>query len=135
MNSDRRNLRINQFIEADDIMQGAVGDCYFLSGIGSLAAEYPELISEKFLFEVNPANYYAVKFFVDGEWIIYKTDNMFPCDQGQVLYAKPNNYEIWALLLEKAFAKIYGSYQAIDGGYSTEAFFALTGAPNIYISL
>lgn len=45
MNSDRKNNRINQFIEADDILQGSVGICYYLSGIGSLAADYPELVS------------------------------------------------------------------------------------------
>jgi hypothetical protein len=45
MNSNRQNIRIHQFIEADDILQGSVGDCYFLSAIGSLAADYPELIS------------------------------------------------------------------------------------------
>lgn len=66
MNSNRKNNQIRTFIEADDIKQGSVGDCYFLSAIGSLAADYPELISEKFLFEANPVGYSAVKLFIDG---------------------------------------------------------------------
>ncbi len=52
---------------------------------------------------------------------------------GTVYYAKPNNNEIWVMLLEKCFAKVYGSFQAIDGGQEMEAFFALTGAPSIFI--
>jgi hypothetical protein len=39
------------------------------------------------------------------------------------------------MLLEKIFAKVFGSYKAIESGTSEEAFFALTGAPNIYIEL
>ncbi len=38
MNRDRENNIISQFIEANDIFQGSVGDCYFLSAIGSVAA-------------------------------------------------------------------------------------------------
>ena len=37
--------------------------------------------------------------------------------------------EIWVLILEKAWAKVYGSYQRIEAGLSGEAFNALTGCP------
>lgn len=43
-------------------------------------------------------------------------DDRIPCDKdGQPLFAKPNGKEAWVLLLEKAFAKMWGSYQALDG--------------------
>ena len=37
---------------------------------------------------------------------------------------------MWVLLLEKAYAKIHGSYAAIESGYPNLAFRDLTGAPS-----
>lgn len=39
------------------------------------------------------------------------------------------------MLLEKCYAKMFGSFHAIDGGNSGEAFLVLTGAPIDYINL
>lgn len=33
------------------------------------------------------------------------------------------------MLIEKAFAKVYGSYKEIESGSPLESFFILTGAP------
>jgi len=37
--------------------------------------------------------------------------------------------EIWPILLEKAWAKLHGSYKRIEGGLPGNALFALTGKP------
>lgn len=34
---------------------------------------------------------------------------------------------MWGILLEKAFAKLYGNYGRMDGGFVAEAFAILTG--------
>ena len=39
------------------------------------------------------------------------------------------------MLLEKAWAKAYGSYDAIDGGLSSEGLTAISGAPSEIIPL
>ena len=39
------------------------------------------------------------------------------------------NNEIWVLILEKAWAKVYGNYQRIEAGLSGEAMYPLTGCP------
>ena len=57
------------------------------------------------------------------------TDDRFPCNGHHPVFAKPHNQEIWVMLLEKCWAKVYGSYQAIGSGSSKEGFMALTGAP------
>jgi len=36
------------------------------------------------------------------------------------------------LVLEKAWAKVYGSYQRIEAGTCGEALYPLTGCPTIY---
>lgn len=111
-----------------------MGDCYFLSSIASIISIYPELIAERFLFNKNPANYYAVKLFIDGEWKVIKTDDRFPCRGTTPLYAKPHTQEIWVMLLEKCWAKNFGSYRVIESGSSKEGFMALTGAPSEIIN-
>lgn len=46
--------------------------------------------------------------------------------------AKPSedSREIWVLILEKAWAKVFGSYQRIEAGTAGEAFQPLTGCPS-----
>lgn len=37
--------------------------------------------------------------------------------------------ELWVILLEKAWAKLYGSYKQIEAGFPDEPLHDLTGAP------
>lgn len=49
------------------------------------------------------------------------------------LFARPNGNEAWVLLLEKAFAKMLGSYQALVGGNCCTAFRAFTGESETFV--
>lgn len=115
---EKSRIGIAQEIEPKDIIQGSVGDCYFLSSIASIISIYPELIAERFLLNINPSNFYAVKLFIDGEWKIITTDDRFPCKGKYPVYAKPHHSEIWVMLLEKCWAKVFGGYKAIEAGSS-----------------
>ena len=54
-------------IEMDDIIQGNIGDCYFLTAISALS-NYPYLINEKFrTIEYSELGYYEIILFIDGE--------------------------------------------------------------------
>jgi len=44
-------------------------------------------------------------------------------------YSKTRQNQLWVSFIEKAYAKIHGSYKAISGGHVEEAFLDLTGAP------
>lgn len=62
-------------------------------------------------------------------------DDLFPCNSyEQPAYSKANGKELWVLLIEKAYAKVYGSYKKIEAGLTGNAIRDLTGAPYFYIN-
>ena len=120
----------------NDIKQGKCGDCYFLSTLSSLA-EYPDRIKKIFLTdETNAAGCYAVQVYINGEKQTVVVDDYFPYDtnQEQWAFSRPSKEdganEIWVLVLEKVWAKIFGSYQRIESGTAGEAMYPLTGCPH-----
>ena len=83
-------------IEFNDVQQGSLGDCYFLSSITALT-EYPFLIREKFRTrKFNEEGYYEMVFFIDGEWQIVFLDDYFPYDPSnkKFAFATPQNNEL-----------------------------------------
>lgn len=68
---------------------------------------------------------------IDGVPTEIVIDDLFPYDSHKEkwAFAHTNQKEIWVQLLEKAWSKVYGSYQRIEAGDIREAFPALTGAP------
>ncbi len=98
-------------------------------------AEFSERVKAIFITqEVNAAGCYALKFHINGEPEIVVVDDYFPWNSHRDNWAfsrSNNDQEIWVLLLEKAWAKIHGSYQRIEGGSTGEALPVLCGAPAI----
>lgn len=56
-------------------------------------------------------------------------DDFIPCDKNglPVFGTSRNPVELWVSLLEKAYAKLYGSYEALEGGVVQDALVDLTG--------
>lgn len=124
------NVFVDQ-IEPSDIKQGQLGDCYFLSTIASLA-EWPDRIRKLFVTkQANTCGCYCVKICDMGEWKEVVVDDFFPCDKytKKPVFTRGNDAELWVLILEKVWAKLYGSYDAIEAGLARECLHDLTGAP------
>ena len=78
---------------------------------------------------------YGVYLCHDGEFIQVAMDDYFPCaSAGGPIFSKCNENELWVLFLEKAYAKIYGTYDKIESGLAGHALRDLTGAPYEYFT-
>ena len=117
-------------IEPNDIKQGMLGDCWLMCAISSIA-EFPALVEALFISkETSPVGMYQLRLCKNGIWTNIILDDYFPCypDEGP-LYSRAHGEELWVLLLEKAFAKVHGSYALLKSGFPFEAMMDLTGAP------
>eukprot|EP00002_Diphylleia_rotans_P028577 TRINITY_DN5776_c0_g1_i1.p1 TRINITY_DN5776_c0_g1~~TRINITY_DN5776_c0_g1_i1.p1 ORF type:complete len:541 (+),score=95.86 TRINITY_DN5776_c0_g1_i1:104-1624(+) len=124
-------------IKPDNVRQGRLGDCWFLSAAAVLA-ERPELVRRLFLTQtLQREGVYAVRLFHNGEWQVVIVDDLIPVDRNErPIYSQlTSRGHTWVVLLEKAFAKLHGSYHAIEGGLIEEALSVLTGFPCERISL
>ncbi|KAL4453070.1 hypothetical protein ABPG74_015301 [Tetrahymena malaccensis] len=128
MNTSR--IGLGKLIAPQDIEQGQLGDCYFLSAVSSLAQE-PQRILNLFITRIkNNIGMYCVRFCFDGEWTAVYVDDFIPCNRRDTpAFTKASGEEIWVLILEKAWAKLFKSYYSIEAGYCREALRDLTGAP------
>ena len=116
-------------IEPDDVKQGVLGDWYFMSSL-SVLAEQPERIIELFeSHEVNAYGIYAIRLWKNGEWRTVIIDDFFPCKGLTPVFSRAHGDELWVMLLEKAWAKVHGSYERIEAGYAENVLRDLTGAP------
>jgi hypothetical protein len=130
-------------ISYEDIDQGGVGDCYFLSGLAATAFRSPSTISSMFIN--NGDNTYTVRFFNNGVADYVTVDNYLPTDvSGNRVYAgwgggsnTSSTNELWVALAEKAYAQVNqsgwlgrnntNSYAGIGWGNSYNTMREITG--------
>jgi hypothetical protein len=111
----------------EQISQGALGDCYFLSAISTIV-DRPNILKKLIPYSDPSKSVYAVRFYINGGFKIVIIDDYFPFKFKNPLYAKNiDGQSVWVMLLEKAYAKIHGSYPNIQGGITSQAMSDLTG--------
>ena len=71
-----------------------------------------------------------------GQWKTVIVDDLFPCQQdGKLRFSQCNSkgevHELWVMIVEKVWAKIFGSYVTIEAGTCRETLQAFTGAPTM----
>ena len=115
----------------DDVIQGELGDCYFLSTLYSLA-ENPQNIKKMIKNGKATDDSFEANIFIHGEPVTVVVDDSFPvANASKIAFAgiNENSGNIWPLILEKAWAKCNKSYEDIIPGNSADAFQFLTPAP------
>mmetsp|Transcript_75016 Transcript_75016/g.223574 ORF Transcript_75016/g.223574 Transcript_75016/m.223574 type:complete len:718 (-) Transcript_75016:50-2203(-) len=105
-------------VDMNDVMQGAVGDCWLISVIASLACVPKHVKQLIYPQEVSKYGAYAVRLFsaVRSEWLWVVVDDRIPLGPSRRPYfmsaQDPN--ELWPVLLEKAFAKVSSCYAGLS---------------------
>lgn len=103
-------------VGASEVLQGQVGDCTLVSPIADIARMHPEHWKKSIVDKGNGT--YAVTLY-EGQPphpVQVVVDNKMPMSNGKLLYARvPKSKVIWALLVEKAVAKLRGSYALLPG--------------------
>eukprot|EP00768_Dysnectes_brevis_P007549 gnl/Dysnectes_brevis/6415_a9938_350.p1 GENE.gnl/Dysnectes_brevis/6415_a9938_350~~gnl/Dysnectes_brevis/6415_a9938_350.p1 ORF type:complete len:666 (-),score=204.29 gnl/Dysnectes_brevis/6415_a9938_350:96-2093(-) len=131
-------------IDPDDVCQGELGNCWFVCQLSSLAT-YPGYIyhsiypGQNYPGQINPNGIYGVRLNRWGTWYWVLVDDWLPFKEGfSHLGARAlastrskNPHEYWPVVIEKAFAKINGSYQQLWAGmaFTLEPIHILTGRP------
>ncbi|KAH9503245.1 hypothetical protein Btru_068552 [Bulinus truncatus] len=119
-----------------DIGQGSAGTCWFLSIVADIADNKKMLervIPESAYYIEDPTRYDGIchfRFFRFGKWEDFYIDDYLPVIHGNSLWgakSSTDDNEMWVALLEKAFARLHGSYDAIYGGQPGDAYLQLTG--------
>jgi hypothetical protein len=71
---------------------------------------------------------YVFKFFKDFKWLYVIIDDRVPCiDNYPVFGSCRDPVETWVPMIEKAYAKLHGCYEALISGFIDDALTDLTG--------
>ena len=113
----------------DDIVQGSLGDCYFVASMNALRMDD----AEKILWnaaEGAKKGAACARFFSMGQEVYVTVDTQIPFKNDKARMVSPRDYEHspwWFVMVEKAFSKFIGSYSSVIGGTADVAFYRLVG--------
>ncbi|XP_037663424.1 calpain-13 [Choloepus didactylus] len=118
-----------------DIQQGNAGDCWVLAALGSLTQNprcLERVLPKDQSFSHGYAGIFHFQFWQCGRWVDLVVDDRLPVlsqKSLEYLFVHPrrHNQEFWPCLLEKAYAKLHGSYSHLHLGHLPDALVDFTG--------
>ncbi|CAN7938594.1 unnamed protein product, partial [Ixodes hexagonus] len=116
-----------------DVKQGSLGNCWVVASTAILTIHkelFNRVVPSGQSFE--DGKYAGIFHFVlwkDNRWVDVVIDDRLPVDEdGDLVFMTSNtDGEFWSALLEKAYAKLHGSYKALEGGSGIESMSVYTG--------
>ncbi|KAG5176034.1 hypothetical protein JKP88DRAFT_249836, partial [Tribonema minus] len=119
-------------VHAGDIKQGYLGSCYFLGALAAIAAhkEHLESLIIAHVFEVGIV---ALRFFKNNKWQSLIIDDYIGLKSDNTIHFASCNDpdEFWVPLLEKAYAKLHGSFESIECGFGYQVIMDMTGGAGV----
>ncbi|KAF6717920.1 Calpain-1 catalytic subunit [Oryzias melastigma] len=122
-----------------DFGQGLVGNCWFLASIGSLTFQtniLNQVVPLEQTFDDDYCGLFHFRFWRFGRWIDVVIDDKLPTINGRLIFVRSKDpTEFWPALMEKAYAKVCGSYADMNAGTPAEALVDFTGGVHMYVQL
>ncbi|XP_041809116.1 calpain-2 catalytic subunit-like isoform X2 [Chelmon rostratus] len=122
-----------------DFGQGDLGNCWFLASIGALTFQthvLGQVVPLEQTFGENYCGLFHFRFWRFGNWVDVVIDDKLPTINGRLIFVhSKNRNEFWPALLEKAYAKVCGSYADMNAGTLAEAMVDFTGGVHICVQL
>ncbi|XP_039459258.1 calpain-1 catalytic subunit-like isoform X2 [Oreochromis aureus] len=122
-----------------DFGQGWAKNCWFIASIGALTFQnhiLGQVVPLEQNFDEDYCGLFHFRFWRFGRWVDVIIDDKLPTIDGRLIFVHSRDpTEFWPALLEKAYAKVCGSYTDMNAGTPAEALVDFTGGVHIYIDL